>query len=195
MKSMSWRNDPSARGDGGMGGLGLFRSEMNRLVDRFFTDPWSVFEEGPFPGAAAWAPSFEVSDDDKEVTIRAEIPGVDPKEVELSLVGSVLTISGEKKETQEQKGKQGVTRSEIRYGAFRRSFELPDGLDASKITAEHANGILSVRIPKQKPAEAKKIPIATKQGSEKPGSQQGKDSPSSAPESGAPKPTDGGSGS
>jgi HSP20 family protein len=149
------------RGGEGSSALGLFRSEMNRLMDRFFADPWSLFNHEDFPSVSGWAPSFDVVDGEKEITIRAEIPGVDPKDVEVTVSGNVLTVSGEKKESREENGKQ-VYRSECRYGSFRRSVELPEGAQADQVSAEHANGILTVRVGKSKAAAAKRIPVSAK---------------------------------
>ena len=156
MKLIPWKKqDNSAiRGGEGSSALGLFRSEMNRLMDRFFADPWSMFDEDAFP-------SFDIVDGEKEVTVRAEIPGVDPKDVEVTVSGTLLTISGEKKDSREEKGKQ-FRRSECSYGSFRRSVELPHGVDADQVTAEHANGILTVKVGKSKAAAGKRIPVSAK---------------------------------
>jgi len=163
MKLMPWKKKDNAvlRGGEGASAHGLFRSEMNRLMDRFFTNPWSLFDEDPFLSASGWAPSFDVVDGEKEVTVRAEVPGVDPKEVQVTVAGNVLTISGEKKESHEEKGKH-VYRSECSYGSFCRSVELPEGVDAEKVTAEHANGILTVRVGKSKAAAARRISVSMK---------------------------------
>ena len=163
MKLMPWRkkNNAVVRGGEGSSALGLFRSEMNRLMDRFFDNPWSLFDEDSFPSVTGWAPSFDVVDGEKEVTVRAEIPGVDPKDVEVTVSGNMLTVSGEKKESREGKDKH-VWRSECSYGSFRRSVALPEGVDADKVTAEHANGILTVKVAKSKTAAAKRIPVSAR---------------------------------
>lgn len=163
MKMMPWKKKDNAvvRGGEGSSSLGLFRNEMNRLMDRFFADPWSLFDQDSFPSVTVWAPSFDVIDGEKDVTVRAEIPGVDPKDVEVTVSGNVLTISGEKKESHEEKGTHAF-RTECSYGSFRRSVELPDGVDADKVTAEHTNGILTVRVGKSKAAAAKRIPVSAK---------------------------------
>ncbi len=163
MKLMPWKkkNNAVARGSEGASALGLFRSEMNRVMDRFFTNPWALFEEDPFLSASGWAPSFDVVDGENEVMVRAEVPGVDPKEVQVTVSGNVLTISGEKKESHEEKGKH-IFRSECSYGSFRRSVELPEGVDAETVTAEHANGIVTVRVRKSKAAAARRIPVSMK---------------------------------
>ena len=153
------KENAAARGGEGATSLGLFRHEMNRLMDRFFSDPWSLFEGDAL--SSGWAPSFEVIDGEKEVTVRAEIPGVDPKDVEVTVSGNVLTVSGEKKESREEKGEH-VWRSECSYGSFRRSVELPQSVDADQVTAEHANGILTVKVAKSKAAPAKRISVSTK---------------------------------
>ena len=160
MKIMPWKKQDNSvvRGGEGSSALGLFRSEMNRLMDRFFEYPWSLFDEDTL---SSIYPSFDVTDGEKEVTVRAEIPGVDPKDVEVTVSGNVLTISGEKKDSREEKGKH-VWRSECRYGSFRRSVELPEGVDADKVTAEHANGILTVKVAKSKASAAKRIQVSTK---------------------------------
>jgi HSP20 family protein len=156
MKLTPWKKKENVvvRGGEGPSSLGLFRTEMNRLMDRFFADPWSMFDEDAFP-------SFDIVDGENEVTVRAEIPGVDPKDVEVTVSGNLLTISGEKKDSREEKGKQ-FWRSECSYGSFRRSVELPDGVDADKVTAEHANGILTVKVGKSKTAPGKRIPVSAK---------------------------------
>jgi len=149
------------RGGEGSSNLGLFRSEVNRLMDRFLEDPWTLFDQESIPTPFGWAPAFDVVDGEKEITVRAELPGVDPKDVEVTVSGNVLTVSGEKKETREEKGKY-VTRSECSYGSFRRSVELPQGAQADQVSAEHANGILTVRVGKSPAAAAKRIPVAAK---------------------------------
>jgi HSP20 family protein len=163
MKLMPWKKKETSivRGGEGTSALGLFRMEMNRLMDRFFESPWSLFDEDMLPSVSGWAPSFDVTDGEKEVTVRAEIPGVDPKDVEVTVSGNLLTVCGEKKDFREEKGKD-VRRSECSYGSFRRSVELPDGVDADKVTAEHANGILTVKVGKSKATAAKRIPVSTK---------------------------------
>jgi len=163
MKLMPWKKKDHAvvRGSEGASALGLLRSEMNRVMDRFFANPWGLFDEDPFLSASGWAPSFDVIDGEKEVTVRAEVPGVDPKEVQVTVSGNVLTISGENNESHEEKGKH-LFRSECSYGSFCRSVELPEGVDAEKVTAEHANGILTVRVGKSKAAAARRISVSMK---------------------------------
>jgi HSP20 family protein len=83
--------------------------------------------------------------DDGDVLVRAELPGVKPDDVEITLSRGVLTISGQRKAEQEQQG-QGYYVRERRYGSFRRSLVLPEGIDESKINARYEDGVLEVRI-------------------------------------------------
>jgi len=162
MKLIPWKKkEATARTSDKEAGLNPLRSEMDRMFERFFSDPWALLRQGPHALWSGWAPSLDVADGEKEVTVRAEVPGVDPKEIELSVLGNTLTISGQKKESHEEKGK-GFTRSECRYGSFQRAVELPAGVDPNKVTAEYSNGVLTVRVAKAKNASVKRIPIAAK---------------------------------
>lgn len=89
--------------------------------------------------------------------MRADLPGVDPKEVEVSLEGDTLTISGERRSKSER---EGGRYSEVRYGRFERSMRVPEGLDPEKVTAKYANGVLELTVPLPKEVStARKIPV------------------------------------
>ncbi|TIT27253.1 MAG: Hsp20/alpha crystallin family protein, partial [Mesorhizobium sp.] len=90
---------------------------------------------------------------DKEYEITVELPGIDEKNVEIKLANRILTLKGEKKEEKEEKDNDYYL-SERRYGSFQRSFQLPEGVDADKIDATFAKGVLTVKLPKT--AEAQK---------------------------------------
>ncbi len=143
------RNEIPARLDAAFWALKPFAEEVNRMLEGIFPVP----NEG-----AAWAPSIEVVEGEKELVLRAELPGVDPKNVEVSVDGDVLILSGERKET----AGDGRLRSEFRYGRFERRVRLAEGLDLTKVTAESADGVLTVRIPRVPAAEVRKIPIVRK---------------------------------
>ncbi len=146
-----------------------FRHEMDRLFDRFsgaFGMPafrrmfdWepALRHETSFSFAA---PSVDVAEDDKAYKITAELPGMDPKDVEISLNGDMLVIKGEKKEESE-KNEKNYYMSERSYGSFQRSFALPDKIDRDKIAADLAKGVLTVTLPKTADAQkpAKKIEV------------------------------------
>ena len=126
----------------------LLQRRMNSLFDDFFSDSsrdlWNGFSGG-------FAPQMEVSETDKEVRISAELPGLDEKDVEVSLSGNLLTIKGEKKEEKDE-DKGDYRHSERSYGYFERTLQLPDGADVDKITAKCQKGVLKVTVPK-KPEE------------------------------------------
>lgn len=105
------------------------------------------------------APVVDVVEKEKEYRISAELPGLEEKDVEVSVADDVLTIKGEKKEEKEEKAKNYYV-SERRYGAFRRSFLLPSGVDAEKIEANFQKGVLTVTLPKTPEAQKKEKKIA-----------------------------------
>ena len=109
------------------------------------------------------APVVDVVEKEKEYQISAELPGLEEKDVEVSVADDMLTIKGQKKEEKEEKAKNYYL-SERRYGAFQRSFQLPSGVDAEKIEANFRKGVLTVTLPKTPEAQKKekKIEIKTK---------------------------------
>jgi HSP20 family protein len=116
--------------------------------------PWT-------PGEAetlGWAPAIDVVDRKDEVVLRADLPGMIQKDVELTVQNGNLTISGERKEEKEEK-EENYYCCERSYGSFSRSLAVPAGVDASKINATFKNGVLEVHLPKTKQAEGKKIDI------------------------------------
>jgi HSP20 family protein len=121
----------------------------------------SLFEGFWAPQATTWAPPMDVVEAEKEYRLHLEVPGVDPKAVEITVQDGVLTVTGEKSAEKTEKG-ETWTRSERVYGAFTRSVTLPEGIDAEKVTAEGADGVLVVRIPKPEAKAAKKIQVNRK---------------------------------
>lgn len=161
MKLTRWKKADSDVGSSSWPqSLRRFRSEIDGLFDRFFDDPIKAFDRA-MSSFHGWAPSVDVLDGEKEVTIRAEVAGVDPKDVEITVSGRTLFLAGEKKSESEEK-RRGQYRSECSYGAFRRAIELPEGVDPDRITAESVNGVLTVRVPKSKPTPVKRISVSSK---------------------------------
>ncbi len=122
------------------------QSEMNRMFDDMFGSlmrrPGSQQRAQQF---TEWAPPIDVLAKDGDLVIRAELPGVKQEDVDITLHNNVLTISGERKvEQEEERGGHHVR--ERRYGSFRRSLALPEGLDESKIHARYENGVLEVTV-------------------------------------------------
>ncbi len=106
-----------------------------------------------------WTPACDIFEDGEAVTLRFELAGVEPKDVEIRYENGVITLRGERKMEKEER-KDNYHRVEMSYGAFNRSFSLPAAVDAEKIRAEAKNGVLTVTLPKK--AEAKPRPITVK---------------------------------
>jgi len=104
-----------------------------------------------------WVPVVDVMETDEEFQISAELPGVEKKDVKLSVENGVLLISG-RREQEEEKGKR-YHKIERAYGNFARSFTVPETVDAEKVTAEFKNGVLTVRLPKSEKARPKSIEV------------------------------------
>jgi HSP20 family protein len=135
----------------------LLRQEVNDLFDSFFRG----FEMELFPGRfGAFNPKVDIVEKDKEIKISAELPGMDDKDIDVSISRDTLTIKGEKKEEKEDKGKD-YFRMERSYGAFSRTIPLPKDVDTDKVKAEFKKGVLTVILPKTSEAikETKKIQI------------------------------------
>lgn len=133
------------------------QDEMSHVIDRFFRDPWAGFEP-VWPGFENWGPAVDVKEDDQAYTVRAELPGVDAKDIHVELHDGVLTVSGEKKQEATQ-DEGGMRRTECRYGRFARSVPLAEDVDEGKIAAEHKNGVLTVKLPKLPGTSAKRIEV------------------------------------
>lgn len=128
--------------------LDAFRREMDRLFDRFFD--MIPFSEQEF------VPSVDVSETANEVVVQAEIPGIDPKDLDISLNGRLLTLKGEKKSEHEEK-KENYHKIERKYGAFSRTLELPADVDPDKVEANYKDGVLKIVLPKTE--SGKKIEV------------------------------------
>src|SRR5437899_12435770 len=114
--------------------------------------------EEEFITMTEWAPLVDITEDDKEYLIKAELPEVKKDDVKVALENGVLTISGERQFEKEQKNKK-YHRVERGYGTFMRSFTLPDDADANKIKAEFKNGLLKMHLPKSEHAKPKQIEV------------------------------------
>jgi HSP20 family protein len=104
---------------------------------------------------------LDVSDSADQIVVRAEVPGVDPKDFDISVSGDVLAICGEKREQSEER-RGNVYRSERRFGSFRRSVRLPESVDADKIEAEYDKGVLTIRLSKSEKAVGRRIHVSLK---------------------------------
>lgn len=136
------------------GDLMRLRREMDSLFDRFLD--WRPF--GGEGAVSVWRPVLDVSETPKEVVIKAELPGMDPKEIDISLRDNVLTLKGERKQEKEQKD-EDYHRVERSYGSFVRSFRLPAEVESEKVDASYKDGVLNIRLKKTAKSAAKKIEV------------------------------------
>lgn len=130
--------------------------EMDDLFDRFFVSPRPAAE--PEARAAAWWPAVESFVRDGNLCVRVALPGVDPKDVDVSVTENLLTIKGERRAAHEDKP-GGYLLREVVHGAFERTMLLPDGTDAGKVTATYQNGMLEITVPAALAVVPKKVDI------------------------------------
>ena len=130
------------------------RREMDRLWDDFFGPGRRAFR----PLEAEWAPAVDVSESADQVEIKAEVPGMEANDIDISLSGDILTIKGEKKSEREEK-KENYHLVERSYGSFSRSLKLPVAVEADKIEANYKQGVLTISCPKKPEAKPKAIEI------------------------------------
>ena len=135
--------------------LNELQNRLNTLFGRTALRPANG-EEGIT--VAEWTPVVDISEDEKEYVIKAELPGLKREEVKVAVEDGVLSISGERKVEKEEKGKK-FHRIERAYGAFVRNFRLPDGCDPAKVNAEFKDGVLNVHLAKSPKAQPKAIEI------------------------------------
>ncbi len=131
---------------------------FDRLSERFFA-PWE--REDSFWRTAAWAPAIESHVENGNMIIKADLPGIGPKEVSISVTGNQLTIEGERKHEKKEEKKDYFYR-ELAYGKFSRTITLPDGVDADKVKASCKDGVLQITLPAPKELASKRIQIEAK---------------------------------
>jgi HSP20 family protein len=135
------------------------RRQMSRLFDDFFSSPMfpplSMMPPAPMLAAVVAAPRIEVSETEKELQVTAELPGIDPKDVEVTLADDVLTIRGEKQAQHEEGKERDFHLTERSYGTFARYLRLPFHADPQKIQAAFKDGVLTLTIPKPEDAQQK----------------------------------------
>jgi HSP20 family protein len=132
---------------------------LNNVLDEAFGN-WPLQQDESGSITSAWHPAVDIFEDKDAVKIVAELPGVKPDDVKLSLESNLLTIRGEKKQEAEERSER-VHRYERSYGSFERAFALPSTVDGEKISAEYQNGILTVTVPKAERARPREIPVRT----------------------------------
>ncbi|NDY42053.1 Hsp20/alpha crystallin family protein [Dissulfurirhabdus thermomarina] len=133
--------------------LSSLRREMDRLWEEFMgrSEALPALE-------ATWAPALDVSETKDALVVKAEIPGMDPKDIKIHLAGDTLTIRGEKKQETEEKG-ENFHRVERRYGAFARTLRLPVEVKQDKVDAQYKKGVLKIVLPKKEAGKVKEIEV------------------------------------
>jgi len=135
-------------------------SRLRREMDRVFEDFFGPRRWGLTPWGGEWTPVMDVAETADQIVVKAEVPGIDPKEINISLSGDVLTVKGEKKSEHEEK-KENYHLVERSYGSFSRTVTLPAAVDTEKIEAKYEKGVLTVTCPKKEGVKPKAIEIKT----------------------------------
>jgi HSP20 family protein len=134
-------------------GMGSLKQEMDRVFDRFLEGRWDEF-----PSLGEWTPQMDISETKDSLVTKVEVPGMESKDIQISLQDNLLTIKGEKRHEKEEKDEH-YHRVERAYGSFTRSVRLPVAVDAAKVTATFKNGLLTVTLPKTPSARGTTIPV------------------------------------
>jgi HSP20 family protein len=132
--------------------LSTLQREMNRLFQDFTTGREEELGSGTF------APPVDIYEDEHSITLKMEVPGIDPKDVDVRVEDNTLTIRGERKFEKEEK-EENFHRIERRYGSFLRSFTLPNTVDTDNVSADYENGLLKIRLTKREEAKPKQIKV------------------------------------
>jgi len=135
-----------------------FRREIDNLYDRFF-EP-NFLPSSYIFGEGKWDPTIDISEGRKDITVKAEIPGIETKDFDISIDGRLLTIKGEKKQEQKEE-EETYYRVERSYGYFNRTIQLPAEVNPNKVDATYKRGILKIKLRKSKENESKRIKIST----------------------------------
>jgi HSP20 family protein len=131
-------------------------SRLRREMDRLWDDYFGPGRRGLQP--MEFAPAVDIKETDAQIVVKAEVPGIEAKDINISLTGDVLTIKGEKKAEREEK-EENYHLVERNYGSFSRSLTLPAAVDVDKIEAKYDKGVLTVTCPKKEEAKPKSIEI------------------------------------
>ena len=134
---------------------GLLGRPHRDFFERFFGD---FGLPTPFSEEREFAPAFDVSETDKELIVKADVPGMDKEDINISLSDGLLTITGEKKKEKEDKN-ENYHCVEMRYGKFSRTMRLPVEVDTEKVDATYKDGVLKITLPKSETVKPRKIKI------------------------------------
>lgn len=154
------------------GSVAGLRDEIDRVFERFFPESWfqmprfadlDPFKHASRLGGLVLSPKADITESESEYVIDVELPGIDEKDIELSVADGMLTLKGEKKIEREEKRKD-YHLTERSYGSLRRSFSIPDGVDEARIKASFSKGVLSITLPKSAEAKSKQRKVQIKSG-------------------------------
>jgi len=134
------------------------RRKIENMYDRFF-EPQFLPSSYLF-GKGKWDLTVDISEGRKDITVKAEIPGIEAKDLDISIDGRLLTIKGEKKQSREET-EEIYYRVERSYGCFNRTIELPAAVDPDKVNASYQRGILKIKLRKAKESETRRIKVST----------------------------------
>lgn len=136
--------------------IDLFRKSISDLFDDFFeVKKGSLYDSD-------YMPAIDVREDDRNIYIKADVPGIDEKNLSVNIENNILTIKGEKSEERRDEKDKKVLIMERKYGSFQRSIRLPEGIHSNSIKANFKNGVLSIDIPREKIDESRKVKISVK---------------------------------
>lgn len=135
------------------GDLTTFKREIDRLFERFFGELPRLGLSG-----VGWIPHLDLTETKDRLTVKVELPGLEAKDLDITISGNTLTLKGEKRQTKEEQDEHHHL-LERSYGAFARTVELPATVAAGKVTAAFKNGVLTITLPKTEEAKRKAIPI------------------------------------
>jgi HSP20 family protein len=154
--------------------LTTLQDRMNRLFQDTWTNPGrTAAQEGEALLSGSFVPPVDVYEDDHNITLKMEVPGIDQKDIDIRLENNVLSVCGERKPEKEEK-EENFQRVERRYGAFTRSFTLPNTVDTENVSADYENGVLKVSLSKRAEAKPKQIKINIGTGPKQIASETGK---------------------
>ncbi len=131
------------------------QDEMNRAFGGGAVNP----DDNSTSAVSHWVPAVDIHEEPQRYVISADVPGVDPNGIEVTMENGVLTISGERRAERSEERAGGARRVERVYGSFYRRFALPDSADAENVEARSVNGVLEVIIPKKAQPQPKKIAV------------------------------------
>lgn len=148
--------------------MNLVRYQPNDVVNRLQDDmnqflkvsDWmpNLFDENSRIATSQWLPSVDIKENEKQFTITADIPGVEPKDIDVSMENGMLTIKGERK-TEKKDEENGYRRVERSYGSFHRRFSLPETADGEHVSAKGKHGVLEITVAKRESSKARKIEV------------------------------------